>query len=213
MVEPTQVKRASEAAILAAGGGVNDFLPVIGLDELSLRPAVEVAHRALVLSILVNLSFSAPPPVARQWLLTHGLLPALTADEVEILNQEHPLDDEEKLRLRWNLESLWASAWVGGLTEDLAPTQPVGKALASLFPSLRTNESPDAFLAKFKLRTLEELYSTLDLYYRAHWYARDCQLRELDSTPFNAGVVQQRRHFLEWATQAGVGWNEVDLST
>lgn len=158
---------------------------------------------------LHNLSVS----LARQWLAAHGLLEAASTEELRLLNTVAPLDERQKGRLRWNIESLWAAVWSGGFVDELSPTQPITGTLVSLLPDLRAAESPDRFLGRFRLRGVEDLYEKLDLFYRAHWYARDCQLAGRNSEPFELGVVQCRRQLLEWAMHAEADWDDVDLST
>ena len=211
--DPSRVKAASEAAIRAAGGGVHETLPHIDLDELDLRSTVSVAHRALVLHVLVNISFGAPPNVGREWLSAHGLLDAASHHELSILQGSDALTELQKSQLRWNIESLWAAAWSGGLIDYLSPTQPLQDSLAGLLPNLRSADSPDDFLSQFRLRPLHELHERLDLFYRAHWYARNCHLTGKDSSPFYLGVVLFRRQLLEWVTHASADWDHVDLCT
>lgn len=213
MIEPSKVKAASEAAIRAVGGEVLDTLPLIGFDELNVRTSLAVAQRALVLSVMVNMSFGAPSDIARPWLAEHGLLEAVSAKELTLLAADASLDEGQKNRLRWKVESLWAAAWAGGLVDDLTPTQSIQDTLASLLPDLRSAEPPNDFLRRFRLRPAAELYEKLDLFYRAHWYARNCQLAGKDSAPFNLGVVQCRRQLLEWATHVEADWDDVDLCT
>ena len=207
------MKAASEASIRAAGGESPATLPEIGLDELHVRSSLEVAQRALVLNVLVNMSFGAPPSIGRQWLAAHGLLDAGSLEELTFIKTAAMLDEQHRIRLRWNIESLWAAVWAGGLVDDLSPTQRIQDTLASLLPDLRSAESPDAFLLRFRLRSVEELHGKLDLFYRAHWYTRNCQLTGKDAAPFNLGIVQCRRQLLEWVTHAEAEWNYVDLST
>jgi hypothetical protein len=211
--DPLKVKAASESAICAAGGEILETLPHIGLEELDQRSNLSVARRALVLHVLVNMSFGAPPRVGHEWLSCYGLLDAVSRQELSLLQGSAAMDEQHRNQLRWHIESLWAATWAGGLADDLSPTQPVQNSLASLFPSLRTAESPDSFLSRFHLRSLSELHEKLDLFYRAHWYARNCHLTGKDAGPFNLGVVQFRRQLLEWATHANVDWDHVDLST
>lgn len=212
MRSPHDVKLASEAALRALGGFSPDSLPEIGLDELELRPSIEVARRALVVHGLLGLSYDVPPSEIRDWFDRHDLLDAVSPEEQPFLDAA-VLDDKQKNLMRWNVEPLWAAAWAGGFVADLGPAQPIGDMLASFFPRIDDSDSPDAFLGRFRLRPLEELHEKLDLFYRAHWYARDCHINGKDARPFHIGVVRCRRQLLEWATHPDDGWDEVDLST
>jgi len=71
----------------------------------------------------------------------------------------------------------------------------------------------DRIRQRYSLRSREEIYSKLDLFYRAHWYTRDCQLTGRSSSPFNLGVVQLRRQLLEWVADNESDWDHVELST
>jgi len=212
-VDPLRVKNASEAQIRAEGGGVNTSLPYIGLDELALRASDAVADRTLVLHVLVNLSFGMPGKLGREWLSSHGAIDAASPREMTLLSIDSPLDSKAQNRARWNIEALWAAAWAGGLVDELLPTQRIGDELASRLPNLQVLEAPDDFRKRFTLRVLEDIYPKLDLFYRAHWYVRECQLTGKESAPFNFGIVQLRRQLLEWVAHEESEWDHVELST
>lgn len=213
MLDPQRVKESSEAQISAVGGEFLPSLPCIAPEELKLRTSVEVAQRTLVLAVLVNLSFGMPLRAGHEWLTSHGLLEAASANERAVLREDTPLDRASLDRLRWSIEPLWAAAWTGGLVSDLSPTQPIADSLASLLPDLRTQESPADFLRRYTVRSLDDIYVKLDLFYRAHWYVRDCQLTGRNSAPFNFGIVQLRRQLLEWVAHRDSEWDDVDLGT
>ena len=213
MLDAQHVKADSERTIRALGGEVLESLPVIGFDELALRPSGDVAARALVLNLLVQMSFGAPAEVAREWLRSNYLLGAIAPSESAWFEGKGPVDLATRQRLRWCIEPLWAAAWAGALVDELGPTQPVPNTLAALLPGLRDMGSPKSFLQRFRLRPLEALYPKLDLFYRANWFTRNCRLTGRDPTPFNAGIVQARRELLEWTAHAGVGWDDVEMST
>jgi Domain of unknown function (DUF4272) len=213
MIDQAIVKRESEAYILAQGGKICDWLPSIGPEEIVLRKSEDIACRALALNILVNIRFKAPVALAHEWLTNYNLLSALTPRELSIVTSSSEPSQETINYLSWYIESLTAAAWVGGLEEMLSPLSQIPDSLASHFPSLKDNESPAPFFSKFLLQPQDELLRKLDLFYRAHWYTRDSDLTGYQCHPFNLGVVQQRRHFLEWVLHDGTEWEDVELST
>ena len=89
-LDPRQLKEESEGAIRKAGGQVLATLPEIGVDELSVRSSAAVAERALVLNVLIQMSFGAPPSLAHAWLSTYGLLPALSGEELTLFAEFQP---------------------------------------------------------------------------------------------------------------------------
>jgi hypothetical protein len=210
--DSASTKSESEAAILALGGRINASLPHIDLTEMHPRDSHEVASRALVLSVLVHMSFGAPLKLVRPRLEAHGLTSILTSEEREIVMAKSDPSENLRNRLRWNIEALWAAVWAGGLVDDLGPTTPLGDQLAGLLPDLRTQESPRRFLDAFQIRSPETLLGKLDLLYRAHWAARDSRISGSDC-PFNEGIVHERRKLLEWALNATVDWDDVEMST
>ncbi|WP_339526581.1 DUF4272 domain-containing protein [Pseudomonas sp. EA_35y_Pfl2_R111] len=213
MLDLSLVKIESETYVLSQGGKTCDWLPSLGLEDISLRDSAKVAARALVLNIFVNIAFSAPIAIARKWLIENDLMDSLTLEERKIIEGEAEPNEETKNQLKWQIECLWAAAWAGGLASDLLPVQEISNSLASWLPSLRNNESASEFYGKFQLRSHDEIYKKLDLFYRSHWHARSSQLEGNDPAPFHPGVVQQRRHFLEWVLHREVSWDDVDLST
>lgn len=208
-----QIKSDSEKWILDAGGTVLRHLPTIGLEELSLRNRSGIAQRALVLNILVHMSFGAPRQLCKEWLERHGLLGAVSASELRLLDQTGALDTATENTLRWEMESLLAAAWLAGFVEELTPTTGIPDSLASFFPNLQDNETPEAFLSKVACRSLEEIHPVLDLFYRANWHTINCNLTGKDPGPLHPGVVYCRRKMLEWATHADCDWDDVEMST
>lgn len=207
------VKRSSEQYVLSQGGEICDWLPTIGFEEIELRNVEDFSARALVLNVLVNVGFGAPVGIARGWLRENSLLDALTAVEQEIIDCSAEPDEKTKSQLRWLVEGLCAAAWVGSRSEELTPVSGVSDSLASWFPSLRHNEPASDFRDTITLRSVDEIYQKLDVFYRSHWHARNCVLSGKDPAPFHPGVVQQRRHMLEWVLHRGADWDEIDLST
>jgi hypothetical protein len=97
---------------------------------------------------------------------------------------------------------------------ELPVSEPVGDILASLLPDLQINEGPAKFLREFRLRPVPELYSMLDLYYRAHWYAVDGHLHGYDTGDFNLDIIMERRKALEWISDPTVeDWDDTEQST
>ncbi|QYF93624.1 DUF4272 domain-containing protein [Massilia sp. PAMC28688] len=213
MLDPDNVKRSSEVIIRQMGGEVLDHLPTIGTEEISLRPCAEIAERALILHVLVALSFGMPREMGRDWLSKHGLTAQLSREERTTLEGKGPVDEADRNYLRWNIEYLYTSLWAGSLVASLDPVQDIPDTLASTLPDLKTCESPDRFLTQFALRPLPDLYAQLDLFYRAHWYAKNCSLTGRDVGDFHPGVVETRRKMLEWLMNSESDWDNVELST
>jgi hypothetical protein len=213
MIDPSSVKKQSDAAILAQGGKIYESLGALNPNQLHVRYDKEIAQRALVLNVMINVSYGAPQKVAFDWLGANNLLGALSKRESAILHAKKAPDENTRMELRWDLESLWSLAWIGSLFGDLTPLQPVSDDLASRFPDLRTGEPAAGFYRHFTLRSSEELFRKLDLFYRSLWYARDYHLRGMNSSPFDPGIIHYRWKALEWALHDGMPWDDIDLGS
>ena len=194
---PLAVKAESERMIKALGGRVCDWLPV--LERGGMRSAADVADRALALHAMIEIAFGAPTEVIASWIRANHLEAALARRDREILaRRRDQLSEEELSTLGWSMEALWALVWAGGLIDALRVEQPIGDNLAALLPNIQRNEDTSSFRRRFALRPAEEIYAMLDLYYRAHWYARDGQLNGYATGAFDLGRIMERRRALEW---------------
>lgn len=212
-LEPHHVKAESERIIRALGGDVLDGLP--WLDRTHPREAGEVADRALAMNALLQIYFGAPTNVIDAWITSNNLRASLSRRESQILRKSNTeLSEQEKIDLYWYVESLWTLAWAGQLIPDIQIPEPVGDGLASLLPNLQVGETGERFRSRFVLRPSPELYQMLDLYYRAHWYARDGQLSGYDTGAFDIDIIMERRKALEWICDRQVSdWEEAPLHT
>ncbi len=212
-IDALALKEESERKIQAMGGKTLDWLP--HLDRTTHRDSQDVAKRALVVHAMLQISFGAPSEVIEGWVEENGLSDFISEREAGILEKEREeLSEQELTDLRWYLEALWAFVWAGGFNEAMPINEPIGDQLASFLPNLQTNESGNLFVSQFKLRSFNELLAQLDLYFRAHWYARDGQLNGYDTAPFSLSVIMERRKSLEWICDSSIAdWGEIPMDT
>lgn len=206
-----EVRAESQRVITALGGPVCDWLP--WLEENEPRSREAVIRRALILNAMIQIHFGAPTVIIRGWIEHHALAADLSEQENAIL-QKSDLTDQEDADLLWTIEALWTFAWIGSFIADIPIEQPVGNELASFLPNLQVNESPDRFANAFRIRSAAEIYRKFDLYYLAHWYARDGQLRGRDTKPFSLDVIMERRKALAWTLDASIAdWDDTPADT
>jgi Domain of unknown function (DUF4272) len=111
-IDPNALKTESEAQILAFGGRICAWLPLI--DSVQLRPIDQIIGRSLVMNALLNIYFEAPVSVIKDWLEAHHLVPYLSDSEKTILELENAqLTEQQLIDLYWYIEALWALLWVG----------------------------------------------------------------------------------------------------
>jgi Domain of unknown function (DUF4272) len=212
-LEPLEIKVESERIIKALGGEICDWLP--WLDRTNPRESTEVADRALVLHAMLQIYFGAPVHVIASWIKTNRLEVSLSRQDRSTLNKQlSELTEQERTNIYWYIEALWAMVWAGQLVENLAVDQSVGDNLASLLPNLQLKEDASSFRRRFALRPFEQIYRMLDLYFRAHWYARNGHLNGYSTEPFNLDVIMERRRALEWISDGTISdWEETPEDT
>lgn len=208
-----EVKAQSERIIKALGGDICEWLPL--LDRTEPRTSADVADRALVLNAMIQIHFGAPPDVIASWIRANRLENSLARQDRAILTKKQgELDAQERAKRFWYIEALCALAWAGQLIKELAVDKPASRNLASLLPNLQANEDASSFRRRFALRPFEEIYAMLDLYYRAHWYARNGRLNGQATEPFNLDVIMERRRALEWISDRNLAdWDDTPDDT
>ena len=194
--------------------------PVISETEVVLRPASEVACRALALFVVALRAESLmSPELAVSDLREKRPLGfrALTAKECLFLNDEAP-DQQQIINFAWRYEASWMLAWALGLVDELcypSETCDVG-ILSKTFLDL----DEEALLKNAKLLPIETLLDALDLHFRLHWVVRQRQQDgkppdgETGGSDLDPGVVLERHHALNWLVQhEGAEWDDVQTPT
>lgn len=155
----------------------------------------------------------APISTINKWLKENELLPYLSLEENTLINKnEKNLSEREMCDIGWYVESLCALLWAGSIFDTLSPQTHVPDTLVNFVPNIQKGDSADEFIKSIKVRSYRQLYKMLDLYYRAHWYARDGNFCGEDTKDFDLGIIQSRRRALEWVFYSN-DWDNVDLST
>ena len=193
--------------------------PVVSEIDVVLRPAPEVARRAMALFVVALraeslMSRDIPVEDLKDRPLA---LRALTPKEQAFLNDAAP-DQQQITNFVWRYEALWLLAWTLGLVEELcypSETCDVG-ILSKTF--LESDE--EALVKNAKLLPTETLLDALDLHFRLHWLVRQ---RQQDGKPsegetggndLDPGVVLERYYALNWLVQhGGAEWDDVQTPT
>jgi len=213
-----QRKTRSESLLEQHGIRVSPTLPpLISETEVNLRPAAEVAGRAMaLLTVAVRAeslkSDEGPLTIAR---LKERLAPAfayLTPQEQAFLDEETP-DEKAIVQMTWRYESLALLGWALGLlpTLSLPPGICDVPGLVRIFLETASEQWP----TQAQLRPATEILDALDLYYRLHWVTREASLgRGNPPAEFMPGVVQERHYALNWLVRfENADWDDVDTPT
>ena len=190
-LNPETVKKESEKIIENYGGEICDWLPWI--DRTNSRPIQEIIGRALVMNALINIHFEAPTNIIKEWIESHDLMRYLTDDEKSLINKSNSeLSEQEITDLYWYIDALWALLWATSIIDEMPFDKPIEDFMASLCPSLEQNEGIEKFATEMKLRTTDEIFRQLDLYYRLHWWARDASLNGKESGNVSLDIIMER---------------------
>ena len=163
---------------------------------------------------MIALREGAPADMVRESLDARDLTGWLSERERRFV--AHPVDEGELVQMSWRIEALAALAWALALVEEL-PLEGADGVPAEVFAPLDPDGSRGSRDQDVRLRRVEQLADRLDLFYCAHWAAREQQLTGYFDpwpAPLVPGASQERRHGLEWLfAERDLDWEDVDLST
>lgn len=180
-----------------------------------IRPADEVARRALALFAVVGTALGVPRDDATSWLRTEELWDALTPHELAYLEQTNP-PRQAHINFGWQSERLIVLLWALGKIPELPDS--ATQCDTSLFKSVLlplTNTATRAFVAQAMLIDEERLWKQAESYLDDHWKARDAQIHGRPMPPgIDIEIVQERHHAINWITgYDGLPWDEVTTDT
>ena len=114
------------------------------------------------------------------------------------------MSNQQKVNLSWSIEAIWALTWVGNKHKNLTFNTIVEDTLASSLPDFKNNESSNNFISNFECRSENEIYKKLDLFYRAHWFAKHKNLNGEKTDLVNHSIIIERRTALEWVSNNSI---------
>lgn len=211
-LNPIKIKNRNTKLLKKQGIIVVNHLPYLDLPKFR-NPQV-IARRTLILSALFQLYLEAPNDVVQSWLEENNLIQFLTKKEKYILKTNfEDLQEQDKIDVYWYLESIWAFAWAGGLHNNLTFNSEAEETLASLIPNIQLNEKTDDFILNFELRDNNEIFETLDKFYRAHWFARRTSFKKGENNIVDLDIIIERRKALEYICYHEYTWDDIPMGT
>lgn len=202
------------------GMGSPTASPVIGDSEVVLRPAEEVARRAMCLGLIVGpLAAGAlrddDMPTMEQLERRFGrVTESLTADERAFLLD--PNKDAAE-RLRWRTESALAMFWaIGWVSEPLSMCKSTdGSSIIAIVDRLQP--SPFEAATSASLRPKAELLDALDRVYCHRRLVMTAHANNTSGPPgLKPGVLLEQHAALNWITEfhnRGVDWDHIRCPT
>lgn len=195
-----------------------------------IRSADEVARRCVALYAVLAAGHDVPRDEIVAWLQREQLWDAVSPEESYFLLSESPTP-QQRINATWRAEALFPLLWSLGLfaelpsPEQLCDLPRIQRVLPPLF------EPVAKFLSSVRLRSDSEIHAANEEIYQIHWRVRDAQLRGQPTPPgklprmpvedceppvevYNAGVVQERHHGLNWLIgYCGQDWDDITTDT
>lgn len=192
-----------------------------------LRPKEEILDRLLcnyaAILWLVVPDESIASKQIQDFLDSNDLREKLTDGEKKILATKRDEAAKEFVdSVGWQMENMWALAWVLGFAEtpDIDQDQIGEDTISSIWEFLAPapREGKAEFLKVLELRPLNEVVQLEDVFYCTHNAVRSAQAGK-DTVPKhfhpirNGGIIHEKRHSLTWVLSPDVSWEDTDLST
>jgi Domain of unknown function (DUF4272) len=188
--------------------------PELSFDEV--RPAEDVARRALALCAVSGLGFRAGRQGILQWLSENGLWEVLSPREHGFVDTVEP-PQRQIVNAAWKCECLIVCLWALNLIPTIPPADTLcdPDLIAKVMPPF-SGISVGDFLRSAVLRREDELLDMQDECLRLHWHARDAKLKDKPPTePVDIEIIQERHRAINWICgyDGGVEWDEVTTDT
>ncbi len=189
-----------------------------------LRPAKEIASRlfaqmALFMWVAATEDKATSEGIGK-WIVNNSLDGYYTEAEWNILQMDrNEANTEHGAQIGWQLESMWALAWVCGF--EPVPTFHNGqisgeltRAVLEYIPNL--GGTVDGFIETSQIRSTSDVLAKEDLFFCADKAVRNAQLgsqtvpNEFDIER-DGGAIRERRHGLNWCLSPDSSWEAIDL--
>jgi hypothetical protein len=211
-MNPEAIKESNTKYLQEIGIEVIDWLPY--LDRTDFRRSNDVAKRSVILAAFFQLSLGAPNEFIESYLKSNDLYQNLTTLEKKQLSTEiEKWPEQERIDLDWSIEAVWALQWVGGKHESLTFNTYVEDSLSSMLPEFHKNESAQNYIESFILLSEEKIFTELDKFYRAHWFAKNNDLTNNKNDKVHTSIIMERRKALEWVCDKSLTWDDISLDT
>lgn len=186
--------------------------PVLGEDEVDLRSARDVMHRAYALAVVAMRaeSLHTDDPLSLDALrerLPEGFV-ELSPVEQRFLD-DASAQEQDIVNHVWRYEALWVLAWTLQVVDTLpdpTATCDVRTLIQAMLDADRT-----ALISAGQRRPTAEILDALDVHLRLHWAAREAARTGAPAKDLDIGVIRERHHALNWMVRfEDAAWDDVD---
>ena len=188
-----------------------DSLPVIFADEeVHLRPAKEVAKRAVCLMAVACEAEGRPDFSALEFLKKHGLEGDLSPAEKKLLTDKE-LFEKQRNSFTWRYESLATLMWCLKQRKELPFPDAQQKPIVDI---TAIEKDVKGFIDNAQLRSVKEILDQNDLAYRCKWAGVEARQKGKEQAGMILSVVHERLYALNWITRLrNAKWDEVSTDS
>lgn len=197
-----------------------DWLPMIeSVEDVEVRTAESIAQRAIaclwVIQVACDIDNGKYNDEIKDFVLNvlakMQVMDALTENEKAILHGD--VSQQDVINMVWKYEAYWVLLWALGIVEELNYPENIVDCDFAI-QAVVSAKTFEEFMAKVKLRDIEEILDQADLIYRYDWACVNARLKQEQApAQLNSAVVVERHGALNWLIQSDSDWDHPDVST
>ncbi|RZG78755.1 DUF4272 domain-containing protein [Acinetobacter sp. WCHAc060033] len=197
-----------------------DWLPMIeSVEDVEVRTAESIAQRAIaclwVIQVACDIDNGKYNDEIKDFVLNvlakMQVMDALTENEKAILHED--VSQQDVINMVWKYEAYWVLLWALGIVEELNYPENIVDCDFAI-QAVVSAKTFEEFMAKVKLRDIEEILDQADLIYRYDWACVNARLKQEQApAQLNSAVVVERHGALNWLIQSDSDWDHPDVST
>lgn len=197
-----------------------DWLPMIeSVEDVEVRTAESIAQRAIaclwVIQVACDIDNGKYNDEIKDFVLNvlakMQVMDALTENEKAILHED--VSQQDVINMVWKYEAYWVLLWALGIVEELNYPENIVDCDFAI-QAVVSAKTFEEFMAKVKLRDIEEILDQADLIYRYDWACVNVRLKQEQApAQLNSAVVVERHGALNWLIQSDSDWDHPDVST
>jgi hypothetical protein len=206
-------RQRSIAVLQNEGVPYIDHLPMIETTaEIKPRSSEEVALRAIALAVVAVKGETLDQKLALELVERFDIRSALSPAERAFIDNPAP-SQHDRVQFAWRYEGLGVMLWALGFEQELGRPDKIVDVPRAV--SFIRDLGRDGFVAKAKLRSMDQILDQADLIYRYHWAVVDARVKgKQPPAGLDPGIVYERHYALNWLIRSSdQEWDDISTDT
>jgi hypothetical protein len=206
-------RQRSIAVLQNEGVPYIDHLPMIETAaEIKPRSSEEVALRAIALAVVAVKGETLDQKLALELVERFDIRSALSPAERAFIDNPAP-SQHDRVQFAWRYEGLGVMLWALGFEQELGRPDKIVDVPRAV--SFIRDLGRDGFVAKAKLRSMDQILDQADLIYRYHWAVVDARVKgKQPPAGLDPGIVYERHYALNWLIRSSdQEWDDISTDT